>query len=113
MHGAAPDSGRRVRKTSNERRKRKKMEKQQLLKALDAEAEKIEQRAGPCQSPLSEEKKEEMYQNIMARDPAVWGRRREVPGRRRSGGQQLPAGEERWGNPSGNTPCGWPASCWP
>ena len=41
--------------------------KQQLLKALDAEAEKIEQRAKPYQAGLSEEKKEEMYQNILAR----------------------------------------------
>ena len=49
------------------REEKEKKWKQQLLKALDAEAEKIEQRAGPCQSPLSEEKKEEMYQNIMAR----------------------------------------------
>ncbi|HIV25819.1 MAG TPA: DUF4367 domain-containing protein [Candidatus Scatomonas pullistercoris] len=49
------------------REEKEKKWKQQLLKALDAEAEKIEQRAGPCQPPLSEEKKEEMYQNIMAR----------------------------------------------
>lgn len=49
------------------REEKEKKWKQQLLKALDAEAEKIEQRAGPCQSTLSEEKKEEMYQNIMAR----------------------------------------------
>lgn len=49
------------------RKKKEEKWKQQLLKALDAEAEQIQQRAEPYKATLSEEKKKEMYANIMAR----------------------------------------------
>lgn len=85
------------------REEKEKKWKQQLLKALDAEAEKIEQRAGPCQSPLSEEKKEEMYQNIMARirqSEETAGGSGEAPERRAAAsGRRGTMGKPFWKHP--------------
>ena len=85
------------------REEKEKKWKQQLLKALDAEAEKIEQRAGPCQSPLSEEKKEEMYQNIMARirqSEETAGGSGEAPERRAAAsGRRGAMGKPFWKHP--------------
>lgn len=85
------------------REEKEKKWKQQLLKALDAEAEKIEQRAGPCQSPLSEEKKEEMYQNIMARirqSEETAGGSEEAPERRAAAsGRRGAMGKPFWKHP--------------
>lgn len=48
-------------------KKKDKKWKEQLLKALDREADKIQQQAEPYKATLSEEKKEEMFRNILAR----------------------------------------------
>ena len=93
------------------REEKEKKWKQQLLKALDAEAEKIEQRAGPCQSPLRGEKGRDVSEHHGA-DPAVWGGGGRFRGGAGAAGSSFRP-ERSDGKPFWKHPCGWPASCWP
>ena len=81
-------------------RKKEREWKQQLIEALNAEAEEIEKRARSCQAELSEEKKQEMYRNIMERIQAEDSLEEKIlPEKSRAAEKRASAGKSFWRHP--------------
>lgn len=87
-------------------RKKEREWKQQLIEALNAEAEEIEKRARSCQAELSEEKKQEMYRNIMERIQAedsleekTAAEEKILPEKSRAAEKKASAGKSFWRHP--------------